>query len=211
MLAGCPWLQVEGVRHVSPREHEWPEQGSPGPAGGGVAGPPEPCQRPTEECWHSPDDLRGAPPREVGAHARGRGRESSRRTPRPRPPEAWPWRWGPGAAAAPGWCCAQGTAWRSSFSGGGKGRLATAHRAGTAGGGAVPRETGGLARDKCRLRCARTLTARDSHSSPTGPLPALLNLVNCAWYCTVARKPSSPTSVMRFPGGRGRQPTHHLL
>lgn len=47
MLAGCPWLQVEGVRHVSPREHEWPEQGSPGPAGGGVAGPPEPCQRPT--------------------------------------------------------------------------------------------------------------------------------------------------------------------
>lgn len=71
--------------------------------------------------------------------------------------------------------------------------------------------TGGLARDKCRLRCARTLTARDSHSSPTGPLPALLNLVNCAWYCTVARKPSSPTSVMRFPGGRGRQPTHHLL
>lgn len=47
------------------------------------------------------------------------------------------------------------------------------------------------------------LTARDSHSSPTGPLDALLALENCAWYCTVLRKPSSPTSVMRFPGGRG--------
>lgn len=64
-------------------------------------------------------------------HIRGWG-ESSRRTLRPRPPEAWPWWWGPWAAAAPGWWCMQGTAWRSSSSaggkGGGKGRLETGGR-----------------------------------------------------------------------------------
>lgn len=52
----------------------------------------------------------------------------------------------------------------------------------------------------------RGLTARDSHSSPTGPLDGLLDLENWAWCCTEARKPSSPTSVMRFPG-RGGGPT----
>lgn len=51
------------------------------------------------------------------------------------------------------------------------------------------------------------LTARDSQSSPTGPLAALLeDLENCAWYRTTLRKPSSPTSVMRFPGGRSQVP-----
>lgn len=47
-----------------------------------------------------------------------------------------------------------------------------------------------------------TLTARPSHSSPTRPLAALLDLRNWAWYRTVVRKPSSPTSVMRFPGDK---------
>ena len=49
------------------------------------------------------------------------------------------------------------------------------------------------------------LTARESHSSPVGPLDTLFDLDNCVWYCTAMRKPSSPTSVMWFPGQRSRQ------
>lgn len=216
MLAGCPWLQVEGVRHVSPREHEWPEQGSPGPAGGGVAGPPEPCQRPRPRNAGILQMTLGERPPGRWVHMRGGGAGGRGRLARGRRGLVLP-RLGLGGGV-PGQQQLLDGAVRRALRGEavfleeGKGGWPRLTGRGRRGAGRSPGTgTGGLARDKCRLRCARTLTARDSHSSPTGPLPALLNLVNCAWYCTVARKPSSPTSVMRFPGGRGRQPTHHLL
>lgn len=70
--------------------------------------------------------------------------------------------------------------------------------------GALEAAVGTSIKETPALLGSRGLTARDRQSSPTGPLVALLDLENSAWCCTVARKPSSPTSVMRFPGGGSR-------